>query len=70
MIAEPPEAAPATHVTAISASPATPVTLTGALGTMSGVVALDDSNAVDVPTELMAEILKLYPSPFVNPVAV
>ena len=66
MIALPPSAG-ADQLTVADPSPATAVGAAGAPGTPAGVTALDPGEAGPVPTALVADTVKVYAVPLINP---
>jgi hypothetical protein len=67
VIADPPFETGAENETVASPSPRTAVTLVGASGVVAGVTELLATEAVLVPTALVAVTVNVYVVPFVNP---
>ena len=70
MITEPPFDTGATHETTACEFPTVAVTEVGAPGVVAGVTADEFVEPVPVPTAFIANTLKMYEVPFVNPVTV
>ena len=67
---DPPSEAGADQLTVACALPALAVTPVGAPGTVAGVTELDATEAVLVPTALVAVTVNVYDVPFVSPTTV
>ena len=70
MIADPPSDPGALQETVAWASPAVAATEVGAPGAVAGVTAAEADEAAEVPAELVAVTVKVWPVPLARPVIV